>query len=109
MPGRAALMNIAEAKSDIRSTRDWENDTGVSGSDTSAIGNDGRMGASGHGMLDDPSYLRIDAEILGRPRAGLATTGEQGIGASGQEADWKSIRNAQGRIFSSGASKRKED
>ena len=109
MPGRAGLMTITEAKGDIHSLRSGENDTGVAGTDTSAIGNDGRMGASGHGTLDDPSYLRIDAEILSRPRGGMGSDGEQGVGADGTEADWKATRNAQGRIFSAGAGRRKED
>jgi hypothetical protein len=109
MPGRAALSGIEAAKADIRSTRMHENDAGVSGSDTSEIGNDGRKGASGHGTLDDPMYLRIDAEILSKPRAGLATSGEQGIGADGTQADYKATSNAQGITFSGGAARRRED
>lgn len=109
MPGRGALLDIAAAKSDIRSVRMWENDTGVAGSDTSEIGNDGRKGASGHGMLDDPMYTRIDANILSNPRPGLATTGEQGIGADGTQANWKETSNAQGITFKTPGSKRKED
>lgn len=77
MPGRAALMNISEAKSDIASTRMHENDTGISGTDTSAIGGAGRMGASGHGSLDDPMFVNV-AEKLKSGHGGMANTGQTG-------------------------------
>jgi hypothetical protein len=77
MPGRAALMSIAEAKADISSTRMHENDTGVSGSDTSTIGGMGRMGASGHGSLDEPTFVNV-AERLKSGHGGMANSGQTG-------------------------------
>lgn len=76
MPGRAGLMSIAEAKSDIASTK-MGGDTGVSGSDTSAIGGAGRMGASGHGSLDDPTFVNV-AERLKSGHGGMANSGQTG-------------------------------
>lgn len=77
MPGRAGLMSIAEAKADISSTRMHENDTGVSGTDTSMIGGEGRKGASGHGSLDDPTFVNV-AEKLKSGHGGMANTGKTG-------------------------------
>lgn len=71
------MTGISEVKSDISSTRMHENDTGVSGSDTSAIGGAGRKGASGHGSLDDPSYVNV-AEALKGGRGSMANTGQTG-------------------------------
>lgn len=77
MPGRAAMTSISEAKSDISSTRMHENDTGVSGTDTSAIGGEGRKGASGHGSLDEPSFVNV-AERLKSGHGGMANSGQTG-------------------------------
>jgi len=77
MPGRAAMTSIAEAKSDISSTRLHENDTGVSGTETSAIGGEGRKGASGHGSLDEPAFVNV-AERLKSGHGGMANTGQSG-------------------------------
>jgi hypothetical protein len=77
MPGRAGLLDIAGAKADISSTRMHENDTGVSGSDTSAIGGEGRKGASGHGSLDEPTFVNV-AERLKSGHGGMADSGQTG-------------------------------
>jgi len=52
-----------------------ENDSGVSGSDTSAIGGAGRKGASGHGSLDEPTWVDVAAKLK---------SGHGGMGDSGQ-------------------------
>jgi hypothetical protein len=79
MPGRAALNDVSGAETDIRSTRmSGHNPAGISGSDTSAIGGEGRKGASGHGSLDEPPFTRIDTEVVGKPMNGLATGGQTG-------------------------------
>jgi hypothetical protein len=111
MPGRAALTDIAGVRADINSIQMTGNPAGAGDQigEYSEVGNDGRKGADAYGSLTDPSYLRVDAEIVMRPRGGMATDGEQGIGADGTEADYKSSRNAQGRTYSSGAPKRKQD
>jgi len=86
MPGRGALLDIGAAKSDITSVRTHENDTGVSGTDTSAIGGAGRMGASGHGSLDEPAFINVadmlkntknPTNIVGNERSPM-TSGEIG-------------------------------
>jgi hypothetical protein len=77
MPGRGALLDISAAKADISSTRMHENDTGVSGSDTSAIGGSGRKGASGHGSLDEPTFLNV-AEKLKSGHGGMGDSGQMG-------------------------------
>jgi hypothetical protein len=71
------MLTIAEAKADISSTRMHENDTGVSGSDTSAIGGEGRKGASGHGSLDEPTFVNV-AERLKSGHGGMANSGQTG-------------------------------
>lgn len=75
MAGRAALLSIAQAKSDIHSVKMHENPSGVGGTDTSAIGGAGRMGADADGSLMDPHW-RKPHEALGRPE-GNAKKGEQ--------------------------------
>ena len=111
MPGRAALTDIAGVLSDIKSIQMTGNPAGAADlqGEYSAIGNDGRMGSDAYGNLTDPMYTRIDAQIVGSTRPGLATVGEQGVGADGTEADYKAERNAQGRTFSGGGSRRRED
>jgi hypothetical protein len=111
MPGRAALTNIEAVRSDIRSIQMTGNPSGAGDSmgEYSEIGNDGRKGSDAYGSLTDPTYLRVDAEILGKPRAGLATSGEQGIGTDGTEADYKNSRNAQGITYHGGSGRRAQD
>lgn len=75
MPGRAAMSSLSSVMADIRSTRNHENDAGVSGSDTSAIGGEGRKGASGEGSLSDPAWKNVTSMRSG---SGNAKTGETG-------------------------------
>lgn len=77
MPGRGAFLTHEEAKSQASAVRTHENDTGVSGTDTSAIGGMGRKGASGHGSLDEPVFIDVAAALKGGG-SGMATTGETG-------------------------------
>lgn len=65
--------------SDINATRGADNGAGISGSQNSAIGGAGRKGASGEGSLADPSYTRIDTEIVGKGKNGMATGGQMGV------------------------------
>jgi hypothetical protein len=80
----------------MRSVRKGENTAGISGTDTSAIGGEGRRGGDGYGQLANPMYTRIDGEVLSKPMNGMATGGKLGY-VSGM-----------GRTFS-GAGKRKQD
>lgn len=97
MAGRGAFLTTGEAMSEIRSTRGSENNAGISGSDTSAIGGAGRKGASGHGSLDEPMWTRIDSQVMSKSLNGMATGGVTGYDFG------------YGRTFGSGGSKRKED
>ena len=101
MPGRAALSGIEAAKADIRSIQMDETPAGAGDmvGEYSPIGNDGRMGSDAYGQLKDPMYTRIDAELVGMEEPGLATKGEQGVGADGTQANYKKSENAQGRTF----------
>ena len=96
MPGRAALLEVAGAKSDIRSMRGSENDAGISGTDTSRIGLMGRAGGDAYGALADPMYTRIDAEVVGKAMNGMATGAQMGFDSGS------------GRTFG-GAKRRRED
>ena len=78
MAGRAAMMDTSGALSDIRATRGANNGMGISGDATSAIGGEGRRGASGHGSLDNPSYTRIDTQVVNNPMNGIANGGKTG-------------------------------
>jgi hypothetical protein len=111
MPGRAALTGIAAAKSDIASIQMGETPSGAGDmvGEYSPIGNDGRMGSDAYGQLSDPPYTRIDAQLVGKQEAGLATKGEQGVGTDGTQADYKHSSNAQGRTFHGSDRRRPED
>ena len=56
MPGRAAFLDIAGARSEIRSIQMTGNPAGAGDAvgEYSPIGGDGRMGADGYGSLTDP-------------------------------------------------------
>lgn len=77
MAGRAGMTSIAAVKADITSVRIHENDAGISGTDTSAIGGEGRKGVSGDGSLSDPAYK--DVRTLASKGSGMAKTGETGM------------------------------
>ena len=96
MPGRSALLDIGGALSDIRSTRKGENTAGISGTDTSKLGLMGRAGGDAYGMLADPTYTRIDAEVISKAMNGMASGGQMGF------------ESGSGRTFS-GAKRRAQD
>jgi len=99
MPGRAALTDIAGARSDIRSIQQTGNPAGAGDAtgEYSAIGGQGRQGSDAYGNLMDPAFTRIDAQLVGRMDEGLATKGMQGNGYG------------VGRTFAGGGSRRSED
>jgi hypothetical protein len=79
MPGRAALIDVSGAMSDIRGTRKGENTAGISGSDTSPLGLMGRKGGDGYGQLAEPPYTRVDAEFFGKKVNGMADGAQMGF------------------------------
>jgi len=97
MPGRAALSGTSDAMSDIRGTRKGENTAGISGSDTSKLGLMGRAGGDAYGQLADPSYTRIDAEVVHKSMNGTADGAQMGY------------NSGSGRTFGGTSSRRKED
>lgn len=78
MAGQAAKNGLESIRRDVNSIHadNW-NDTGVHGSDVSAIGGDGRKGGDGHGELKLPPCKRLDEEWEKR-QGGKALQGEQG-------------------------------
>lgn len=77
MPGRASLLDISGAKSDIAATRGADNGAGISGMETSMIGGAGRKGGSGEGGLSEAPTTRVDTEFMSKIN-GMATGGEMG-------------------------------
>lgn len=80
MAGRSATQGLESVRRDVASVKasDW-NDTGISGSDNSPIGGDGRKGGDAKGELKLPACKRIDDEWAAK-QGGNALTGEQGQG-----------------------------
>lgn len=98
MPGRAALLDIAAVRSQVSEINIGSNPAGAGDpvGEYSSIGGEGRKGSDAYGMLSDPSYTRIDAEVVGKGMNGMATGGKLGY------------NSGDGRTFS-GAGRRKED
>jgi len=80
MAGRSATQGLESVRRDVNSIKagDW-NDTGIAGSDVSAIGGDGRKGSDAKGSMSLPAFKRIDDEWAAK-QGGKAMTGEQGQG-----------------------------
>jgi hypothetical protein len=78
MSGRSANESISAAKSTIHSLRSGENSAGISGTDTSAIGGEGRKGADGYGSLEMAPTKSITS--LAGGGSGKAKKGEMGVG-----------------------------
>lgn len=74
MPGRAALTNTGGVLSDMRSIKTGNN-TGVSGSDQSEIGGEGRKGGDANGQLTAAPECRIDHKFKESGGHGMAQGG----------------------------------
>lgn len=110
MPGRGSLLDISAVRSEIRSIQMTGNPAGVGDQmgEYSPIGNDGRMGSDAYGTLEDPTFTRIDAELVGQ-QGHMATKGQQMIGPDGTQVSHMQNPTLNGRTFHGGKPKRRED
>jgi hypothetical protein len=79
MAGRSAITTVSQARSEAAAVRGGQG--GVTTTETSEIGGEGRKGADGYGRLEMAPHVRIDHEAANMTH-GMAKTGETGMNSA---------------------------